>query len=100
MLPFRQRSEASVPIKGIKARRQYKYQRTRLLAVFVIARIMYTNKLSRTSVTHLIAGQRELCEILFEARSEIGSLPIIRFFVSPGIPGNEHFIRDIRTRRR
>src|SRR6266566_10025412 len=59
--------------------------------------IFLTNKLSRSSVTNLITGQRELREILLEARSKIGSLAIISFFVRPGIPRNEHFVGDIRT---
>src|SRR6266571_8457789 len=59
--------------------------------------IFLTNILSRPSVTNLITGQRELCEILLEARSKIGSLAIISFFVRPGIPRNEHFAWDIRT---
>src|SRR6266566_4663537 len=59
--------------------------------------IFLTNKLSRSGVTNLITGQRELREILLEARSKIGSLAIISLFVRPGIPRNEHFAGDIRT---
>src|SRR5437773_8138168 len=66
------------------------------LSFYNVSRRGFT-ALSRSSLTNLITGQRELCEILLEARSKIGSLAIISFFVRPGIPRNEHFAGDTRT---
>src|SRR6266487_3649214 len=63
----------------------------------------YGNEREKTlpwaSVTYLVAGQRELCEILFEACSKISRLAIIAFFICPCIPRNEQLTGHTRTRR-